>query len=138
MIPPVKPIRGPAIVGALFLSGCDQQTALLDTFTVATQPLDLLTWYLAIVVMLLAAWWVIARVSTPPPRRMMLVAAVLLALGLLFASAPTLMLVTGVVWPSVVIVFQTGTLGAGIIGAVILGTAILLVWKLIAALMDRG
>ena len=128
---------GPAIAGALFLSGCSDQAAVRDTLFLATRPVALFTWYLCVVVLLLAAWWLIARLASRPPRRPLLLAGGLLALGLLMASAPTLMLVTGIIWPSVFVVFQIGAIGVGVIGFVVAATAIVLLWRGVARLIER-
>ena len=137
MIQPQKLAKGPAIAGALLLSGCGQRPALHDTYFVVTQPLKLVTSYLILTVALLAAWWVILKLSNPKPRRVFLVAMVGLATGLLLTSLPTLMLVTGIVWPSVIIILQLATLGSGLLGLVTLLTAALFVWRLLARLLDR-
>ena len=102
-----------------------------------TQPLELITSYLILTVGLLAAWWVILRFSDPKPRWVFFFAMGCLASGLLLGSLPTLMLVTGVVWPSVVIILQLATLGGGLLGLVTLLTAALFVWRLFACLIDR-
>lgn len=137
MIPRKTTGKGPAIAGALFLSGCSDRPAFHDTLFLATQPLELLTWYLGIIVVLLGAWWIIAKLSASPPRRAFLTATLLLFSGLLMTSAPTLMLVTGVVWPSVFIVMQVGAVGLGVIALAVLFTAFVLIWQLIAKLIDR-
>ncbi len=138
MIQPEKSGKGPAIVGALFLSGCTDQAALRDTVFLATRPVELFTWYLGVVVLLLGAWWLIARLAPRPPRRRPLfLAGGLLTLGLLMASAPTVMLVTGLIWPSVFIVFQIGAIGVGVVGFVVAATALVLIWHAVARLLDR-
>ena len=90
-------VEGPAIAGALFLSGCTGSSSLHDTFFVATRPLDLANGFLIILTLVLAAWWLILKVSKRQPRRLFYVTLSLLSVGLLLASLPTLMLVTGIV-----------------------------------------
>ena len=132
-------IWGLAIGGALFLSGCASAPASLrDTVFVATRPLELALWFLTILTIALAGWWIILRLSAPtPPRRLFWATLSTLILGLLLASAPTLMLVTGIVWPSVVAIFQMAGFGGFLVGTALLVTAVLAVWRVIAALVDR-
>ena len=61
-----------------------------------------------------------------------------LLVGFLLASAPTLMLVTGIVWPSLVVILQVAAIGGAIVSFVCFWTCVLLVWRLLARLVDAA
>ena len=138
MIPIGTTRKGPAIAGALLLSGCADASAFHDTYYVVTRPLELLIGYLTILCLALAAWRVILKLSEYRPRRGFTLAMTALAAGFALSALPTLMLVSGSVWPEITIVLRLAGLGGALILLTVAGTAILLVWHLIAALARRG
>ena len=79
----------------------------------------------------------ILRLTNPRPRLLFYVTMAGLALALVLTSLPTLMLVTGIVWPSVYIILQLATIGAGLLAVVLFVTATLLIWSVVAAIINR-
>ena len=138
MIPTGTKGKGPAIAGALLLSGCADPSALHDTYYVVTRPLELVIGYLTILCLVLAAWWAILNLSEHRPGRGFRLAMAFLAVGFLLSALPTLMLVGGSVWPEITVVLRLAGLGGALILLTVTGTAILLVWHLIAALARKG
>ncbi|MXQ06712.1 hypothetical protein GQ651_02515 [Alphaproteobacteria bacterium GH1-50] len=130
--------KGPALAGALFLSGCDDPSPFHDTYYVVTRPIELLTGYLLILCLILAAWWVILRFAQHMPKRGLTLVLALLAGGFLLSALPTLMLVTGVLWPSVTVILQLAGLGGALILLALAATAVVFVWTVIHALSRRG
>ena len=101
-----------------------------------TQPVELAKGLLLIAIANLGAWWIILRLSETRPKTLMRFSVASLAIGILLSALPTLMLTTGIVWPSLVVILQFGAIGGGILGTVSFCSVALAVWRLIACVVD--
>jgi len=128
------PRAGPySVPAAAFLPGlcaasAEAQALPADGALTPSAPVSLA----ATTVGLLAAWWVILWLSRRKPRRLFAAAMAGFFTGNLLAPAPLAR------WGAeTALAAQVALYGAAIAGLAILATGVILVWTLLAALIDR-
>ena len=133
------PLAGPFRVSsvafpALASAACAQTRGVQDTYF-AVSPLSWLVSLAAVTVAVLAAWWIVLGLARNRPRRLFVVTITAFCVGSALALLP--LVPFGAATGLAIMANRLATFGATIAGLALIVTAVVLVWTLFAAIIDR-